>query len=100
MATDFSAMTLDELVDWRVAKKAEIVALQNDLKASNEVYNWKVAVAQRARRLGITEAEAEVIERELAKLHLSGDDLAKPGGKVIEPGVGSLTTSTYEGEVL
>lgn len=96
---DFGSMTLDELVDWRVAKKAEAVAIQEEIRASNATYHWKVAVAQRARRLGTTEAEAEVIERELAKLNLSGDELAKPGGKVIEPGVGSLTTTAHEGEV-
>lgn len=57
MATpNFDAMTLEELDDWNVAKKAEIRALQAEYDSSNEVRARKVMeahVAEARKQMGI-----------------------------------------------
>lgn len=61
---DFDAMTLDELVEWRVARKSDIVAIQDEIRSSNEAYHSKVAVANHAamlRRMGLPEGTQIIV---------------------------------------
>lgn len=61
---DFAKMTMDELVAWRVAKKAEITSLREELRASNEEYNGRILAAERAallKRAGLPEGTKIVL---------------------------------------
>lgn len=57
-APDFYEMPDEELIAWRVAKKAEIIALREELRASNVAYNGRIrarAQAELLRRMGLPE---------------------------------------------
>ena len=38
----FEAMTVDELIEWKLAKKRQIQALQAELQVVHEIYNRKL----------------------------------------------------------
>jgi hypothetical protein len=68
---EFAAMTVDELIAWRVAKKAEITALREELRASNEIYHTKVAADRMLDRLRAADFDGATIETMMGALGLA-----------------------------
>ena len=56
---EFEVMTLEEIIDWKTMKKAEIRVLQEEYNVPNEIYRRKILGADTSEAILQVEAAAE-----------------------------------------
>lgn len=69
---DFHEMTLDEIVDWRVAQSAEVDRLKASIRASNEEYALKLHSQNLALRLASSGVDPKIITPDMVTVYMQG----------------------------
>ena len=95
---DFEAMTLDELIEYKLERKRQIQAIREEQLAAHAVYTRKLQLASLAQKLGVP-VDGITPEQAAALLAIANQTPPKPGDVVVTPGHAVLTAEGQTSEV-
>lgn len=81
---DFEAMTIDELIEFKLERKRQIQALREESLAAHAVYTRKLQLEALARKLGV-DVSGITPEQAAALLAIANQTPPKPGDVVVTP---------------
>lgn len=95
---DFEAMTIDELIEFKLERKRQIEAIRDEQLAAHAVYTRKLQIEGLARKLGVP-VDGITPEQAAALLAIANQTPPKPGDVVVTPGHTVLTAEGQTAEV-
>lgn len=96
--TDFEAMTIDQLIEFKLERKRQIQAIRDEQLAAHAVYERKLQLAALARKLGV-DVDGITPEQAAALLAIANQTPPKPGDVVVTPGHTVLAAEGQTAEV-
>lgn len=94
MNPDFEAMTIDELVEWKLARKAEVAASKEGMRAAHQVMLKKIILRNLAAKLRVP-VEGLTAEQAAALLEIAKQTPAREGDVAVTPEPGELRATQF-----
>lgn len=89
MNPDFEAMTIDELVEWKLARKREVEALKDGMREAHQVMLRKIILRNLAGKLRVP-VEGLTVEQATALLEIAKQTPPREGDVVVTPEPGEV----------
>ena len=95
---DFEAMTIDELIEFKLERKRQIQALREESLAAHAVYTRKLQLEALARKLGV-DVDGITAEQARALLAIANQTPPRVGDVVVTPDHAVLPLEGGDAEV-